>query len=96
MANTIGSHIRSIRKSKGLNLKGLSEKSGLSIPYISDIERDVVNPSLKTLQAIAKALDLSLPEIVDYNNELEHRLIQDNMRLREMLKSIHSLLSQTE
>ena len=31
MSNTLGCHIRTIRKSKGLKLKHLAEKSGLSI-----------------------------------------------------------------
>ena len=75
MSHTLGQHVRAIRKSKGLKLKDLAEKSGLSIPYLSDTERDVVNPSVKTLQSIAKALELSLPEIVDFNDELEHRLL---------------------
>ena len=92
MHNTLGSHIRKIRKSKGLTLKDLAEKSGLSIPYLSDIERGAVNPSLKTLQSIAKALELSLPEIVDFNSELEHRLICQNQQLRQMLENIRLLL----
>ena len=91
MPKTIGSHIRSIRKSKKLTLKDLAEKSGLSIPYLSDIERDAVNPSLQTLKALAKALDLSLPEIVDFNNELEHRLIRENQRLRKVIENIRNL-----
>ena len=82
--NTIGNHIRSIRKSKNLTIKQLSEISDISIPYISDIERDVVNPSFKTLQAIAKGLDITLPELVDFNDELNNKFLRENARLRAM------------
>ena len=92
MSNTLGCHIRTIRKSKGLKLKGLAEKSGLSISYLSDTERDVVNPSLKTIQSIAKALDMSLPEIVDFNNEFDHRLLSENRNLRQILSGIRNLI----
>ena len=91
--NTIGNHIRSIRKSKNLTIKQLSEISDISIPYISDIERDVVNPSFKTLQAIAKGLDITLPELVDFNDELNNKFLRENARLRAMLHSIHQMLS---
>ena len=91
--NTIGNHIRSIRKSKDLTLKQLSEISDISVPYLSDIERDVVNPSFKTLQAVAKALDITLPELVDFNDELDNKLLRDNARLRAMLHNIRQLLS---
>ncbi|MFM9745126.1 helix-turn-helix domain-containing protein, partial [Streptomyces brasiliscabiei] len=36
----------------------LDELSGLHQTYISDIERGVRNPSLKTIEKIAKALDV--------------------------------------
>ena len=91
--NTLGSHIRNIRKSKNLTIKQLSEISDISIPFLSDIERDVVNPSVKSLQAIAKGLDTALPELVNFNDELNNRLLQENIRLRAMLRSIRQMLS---
>ena len=92
--NTIGNHIRSIRKSKDLTIKQLSEISDISIPFLSDIERDVVNPSFKTLKAIAKGLDTALPELVNFNDELNNRLLQENIRLRAMLRKIRQMLSE--
>ena len=91
--NTLGSHIRNIRKSKNLTIKQLSEISDISIPFLSDIERDVVNPSVKSLQAIAKGFDITLSELVDFNDELDNRLLRENERLRAMLHSIYQMLS---
>ena len=92
MPNTLGLHLRKLRKSKNLTLKQLSEGSHVSIPFLSDIERDVVNPSIKVLQALTKPLKVSLPQLVDYNGELEHILLEENRRLNETLDSIRFLL----
>lgn len=45
----LGEHVRNIRKKRGITLKELAEKTGLSIGYISQIERDLTDPSLSTL-----------------------------------------------
>ena len=93
MSNTLGQHIRTIRKSNKLRLRELSEKSGLSIPYLSDIERDAVNPSIKSVESIAVALKVSLPELFDYNNQLTNRLLTENRKLRERLKNVQLLVA---
>ena len=41
--------LRIIRKSKGLTLKEVSDKTGVSLCYISEIERGISNPSLKSI-----------------------------------------------
>lgn len=93
--NTLGNHIRNIRKSKGLTLKQLSEKSEVSVPFLSDIERDTVNTSVKILQNIALSLGVSLPEIVNYNDDLNHRLLTENQQLKETIQGIRWLLEKT-
>lgn len=52
----LGDQIRSIRKSQEITLKELAEKTGLSIGYISQIERNLTDPSLSTLRKISGAL----------------------------------------
>ena len=42
----LGEHVRNIRKKRGITLKELAEKTGLSIGYISQIERNLTDPSL--------------------------------------------------
>ena len=39
----LGEHVRNIRKKRGITLKELAEKTGLSIGYISQIERDLTD-----------------------------------------------------
>ena len=52
----LGDQIRSIRKRQEITLKELAEKTGLSIGYISQIERNLTDPSLSTLRIISGAL----------------------------------------
>ena len=52
----IGATIRQIRKQRDMTLLEVSTLAGISTPFLSDIERDKTNLSLKTLAAIADAL----------------------------------------
>lgn len=54
----LGEQIRSIRKKRSITLKELAEKTGLSIGYISQIERNLTDPSLSTLRKLSAALDV--------------------------------------
>lgn len=57
-ASSIGGVIRRARKEQGLTLQQLAESSELSLSYLSQIERNLLNPSVGTLKRIAEALDL--------------------------------------
>ena len=54
----LGEQVRNIRKKRGITLKELAEKTGLSIGYISQIERNLTDPSLSTLRKLSAALDI--------------------------------------
>lgn len=50
----------------------LSDKAGVSISFLSDLTNGKANPSLKIMEAIADALETSLPvllELTDLDNE---------------------------
>lgn len=55
----IGREVRSLRKARGLTLSDLAETSGLSIGYLSLLERDKATPSINALQAISRALGVT-------------------------------------
>ena len=56
----IGFAIRKRRKERGLNLRDLSRRSGLSTGFLSLVERGLSSPALTSLQAIAKALETNV------------------------------------
>lgn len=50
---------------RGMTKKELSDRSGISISFLSDLTTGKANPSLKVMQDIAKALDVALPHMLE-------------------------------
>lgn len=68
---TLGERLRSLRKSGGLTLKQVETETGMSVPYLSDLERDKIpNPSLETLAKLAKVHHLTVGSLLDGVDEL--------------------------
>ena len=61
----IGIKISILRKKLKYSQDKLAELSALSKNSISSIERGESNPSIETLEKIAKALNIELKELVD-------------------------------
>lgn len=55
----VGTYIRNQRLGARLSLKKMSGLAGVSIPYLSQVERGLRKPSADILQAIAKGLRIS-------------------------------------
>jgi transcriptional regulator with XRE-family HTH domain len=55
----LGALIREQRKRANLSLRQLAEKTSLSNPYLSQVERGLHQPSVRVLRAISDALNLS-------------------------------------
>ena len=60
---TLGERLRLIRKEHQFTLKDLSQRADLSLPFLSDMERGVVSPSIETLQKIARAYDMAVKDL---------------------------------
>lgn len=56
----IGGKVRLLRRSRQITLQDLAERTGLSIGYLSQVERDLSSPSVKALRDIATALDVNI------------------------------------
>jgi len=57
---TIGAVVRRLRGEKGMTLQELSAASGVSVGMLSQVERDLTNPSVRVMTAIRRALDVPL------------------------------------
>lgn len=60
-----GHKIRIMRKNLGMSIKELADKSQLSTGLISQIERDLVSPSVNAMTRIVSALDTTMGEFFD-------------------------------
>jgi len=65
----VGAAIRQAREGRGLSRKELVERSGLSYPYLAQIEAGDRQPSTKSLVRIAEALSLRASELVAATEE---------------------------
>lgn len=60
---TLGERLRARRHRLGLTLAEVAERAKLSLPYVSNLERDRGNPTIEALQALASALETTLSEL---------------------------------
>ena len=59
----IGARVRELRIAKGISLSELARRAGLSVSFLSHLERGEVNGSLNSLQSVAEALGTNLIEL---------------------------------
>lgn len=57
---SVGDEIRNLRRARDTTLATLSELTGLSQGYLSQIERGLSRPSIKALHAISRALGVTI------------------------------------
>lgn len=62
----MGKNIRKIRKQKKLKQVEVAVDAGLNASYYGKIERGLVNPSLKKLYRIIKALGVHSSEVLPF------------------------------
>ena len=65
---SFGASVRSWRKRQGISQEELAERATLHRTYISDVERGARNVSLQSIERIARALAISLPELFSYDS----------------------------
>lgn len=59
----LGARIRSLREERGMKLKELADKSGLSDAFLSRLERGQVSSSVANLIQIAQVLEIGVGEL---------------------------------
>lgn len=64
VAAQIARLLREEREKRGLSMNAVAERSGLSQPMVSLVERELRNPTIDTLLRLAVALELDLADVV--------------------------------
>lgn len=60
----VGPRVKALREAMGLSLRDLAERSSVSAPMLSQVERGETSPTLSVAAKIAKGLDLSLSQLL--------------------------------
>lgn len=71
--------IKELLKERGMTVTALAERVGVSQDRMSRIIRG--NPTLETLQKVAKALEVTVSELLDEQDSNEHRCPNCGFRL---------------
>ena len=61
---TVGPRIRALREAMDLSLRDLAERSGVSAPMLSQVERGETSPTLVSAAKIAAGLELTLSQLL--------------------------------
>lgn len=72
---SVGTNIRTLRKKKGLTQKQLGELCGMADSAIRFYESDRGNPTHKTLERIAAALNVHVLDLVGIGRQLEQYVV---------------------
>ena len=62
-SRTLGADIRALRKTRGHTLASLACALGKSVGWLSQVERDISEPSISDLRALASVLDVSVSSL---------------------------------
>src|SRR5438309_4483186 len=63
-ADAIGPRIKALREAMDLSLRDLADRSGVSAPMLSQVERGETSPTLQVAGRIAAGLDLRLSQLL--------------------------------
>ncbi len=73
----LGGYLREQRQSARLTLRQLSERAGVSNPYLSQLERGLKRPSAEILNQIAKGLQISAESLYVQAGILDEDALND-------------------
>lgn len=75
-----GSMIRRMRKSQNLTLADLAGKTELSLSFLSQVERGIINPSINSLRRIALALGTPVSHFFDETESINGPVVRKKER----------------
>jgi len=87
VSEVVGEEIRHLRNAREIKLSELAEATGLSVGYLSQIERGISSPSIKALHSISRALEVTISwffKDTDVENTSERRHIVRGDRRRNL------------
>ena len=62
--NRVGARVHALRDAMGLSLRELAERSGVSAPMLSQVERGETSPTIAVAERIAAGLELTLSQLL--------------------------------
>jgi transcriptional regulator with XRE-family HTH domain len=86
----VGPRVRALREAMGLSLRNLAERSGVSAPMLSQVERGETSPTLAVAAKIAAGLELTLSQLLRLD-EGQHLVVSRAGRRRRYERRGHRI-----
>ncbi len=80
--SVIGARVKALREAAGLSLRDLAERSGVSAPMLSQVERGETSPTLTVAARIASGLDLRLSQLLRLDEQGSVTVVKASRRQR--------------
>jgi transcriptional regulator with XRE-family HTH domain len=61
----LGLRLRTLRQARRLTQRELARRTGLAVPFLSRVENDRAEPSVRTLERLAAGLEVTLGDLID-------------------------------
>ena len=78
----VGARVRALREAMDLSLRDLAERSGVSAPMLSQVERGETSPTLAVAGRIASGLELTLSQLLRLDEGDGVTVVRRDERLR--------------
>ncbi len=78
--DTLGLRIRALREAMNLSLRDLAERSGVSAPMLSQVERGETSPTLQLATRIAHGLELRLSQLLRLDEDGAVTIVRESER----------------
>ena len=90
---SLGDRIRQTRCRAGLSQKEVAKKSGITVSFLSQVERGIASPSIKSLKNIALAIGTNISHLLDEHLAVPKRieLVKKDTNEKIMLESGDSI-----
>ena len=78
--SALGPRVRALREAMDLSLRDLAERSGVSAPMLSQVERGETSPTLQTAERISAGLELRLSQLLRLDEDGAVAVVRRNER----------------
>jgi transcriptional regulator with XRE-family HTH domain len=78
----VGGRIRSVRKGAKLTLEALAERADIDPTYLGGVERGQHNPTVSTVQRLARALGIEPGALLDETDSFSRTTLEKRVAVR--------------
>ncbi|WP_067103787.1 helix-turn-helix domain-containing protein, partial [Streptococcus sp. DD13] len=91
LSKYIANKVKHLRKQEKMSQEDLSEKAGLGLKYVNQLENQHVNLTLTTLEKVITALDLTPEEFFNFSSLEAPAVPRENPALRRFTMKVKQL-----